>query len=48
MLGDVSQRKKRKVTIASARKLLTNEEAQKLIDMDEVISLAVNQPNNPG
>ncbi|HWO96949.1 MAG TPA: HslU--HslV peptidase ATPase subunit [Bacillus sp. (in: firmicutes)] len=33
--------KKRKVTVREARKILTNEEAQKLIDMDEVTQEAV-------
>ena len=33
--------KKRKLTVREARKVLTNEEAQKLIDMDEVTQEAV-------
>ncbi|MBU8877823.1 HslU--HslV peptidase ATPase subunit [Bacillus sp. FJAT-29790] len=35
------RRKKRKLTVHEARKVLTNEEAQKLIDMDEVTQEAV-------
>jgi ATP-dependent HslUV protease ATP-binding subunit HslU len=35
------KRKKRKLTVREARKVLTNEEAQKLIDMDEVTQEAV-------
>ncbi len=35
------KQKKRKVTVREARKILTNEEAQKLIDMDEVTQEAV-------
>ncbi len=33
--------KKRKVTVSEARKILTQQEADKLIDMDEVISTAI-------
>jgi ATP-dependent HslUV protease ATP-binding subunit HslU len=35
------KRKKRKLTVREARKVLTNEEAQKLIDMDEVTQEAI-------
>lgn len=35
------KQKKRKLTVREARKILTNEEAQKLIDMDEVTQEAV-------
>jgi ATP-dependent HslUV protease ATP-binding subunit HslU len=35
------KRKKRKLTVREARKILSNEEAQKLIDMDEVTQEAV-------
>ncbi|MGL4818869.1 MAG: ATP-dependent protease ATPase subunit HslU [Bacilli bacterium] len=35
------KRKKRRVTVAEARKILTNEEAMKLIDLDEVTQEAV-------
>ncbi|WP_462409259.1 HslU--HslV peptidase ATPase subunit [Neobacillus sp. Marseille-QA0830] len=35
------KRKKRKLTVREARKVLTNEEASKLIDMDEVTSEAI-------
>lgn len=50
MLGGMfpKKKKKRKVTIAEARKILTNEEAQKLIDMDEVINQAVNRAEQSG
>ncbi len=43
MLGSFlpKKQKKRKVSVANARKIFTQEEAQKLIDMDEVISDAV-------
>ncbi|MDW7674464.1 MAG: ATP-dependent protease ATPase subunit HslU [Bacillota bacterium] len=42
------KRKKRKVTIKEARKLLINEEAQKLIDMDEVINNAIERAEQTG
>lgn len=42
------KRKKRRVTVAEARKIFTQEEAQKLIDMDEVTSLAVEQAEESG
>lgn len=43
MLGSLmpKKQKKRKVTVANARKIFTQEEAQKLIDMDEVVSSAL-------
>lgn len=40
--------KKRKVTIAEARKLLIEEESAKLIDMDEVKEMAINKAQNTG
>jgi ATP-dependent HslUV protease ATP-binding subunit HslU len=40
--------KKRKVTIAEARKLLVEEEAAKLIDMDEVKEEAIRKAENTG
>jgi ATP-dependent HslUV protease ATP-binding subunit HslU len=40
--------KKRKVTIAEARKILFDEEAAKLIDMDEVKEEAINLAENSG
>ena len=40
--------KKRKLTVREARKVLTNEEAQKLIDMDEVTSEAVFRAEQAG
>lgn len=50
MLGGIfpKKKKKRKVTVAEARKLLTNQEAQKLIDMDEVTSQAVRRAEEHG
>lgn len=40
--------KKRKVTVTEARKILTQQEADKLIDMDEVISTAVERAEQDG
>jgi ATP-dependent HslUV protease ATP-binding subunit HslU len=50
MLGNMMPRKsrKRKVTVAEARRLLLDEEAAKLIDMDEVKEEAVRQAENAG
>jgi len=42
------RRKKRKVTIENARRILTQEEAQKLIDMDEVINESIEKAENSG
>ncbi|MDQ6596951.1 HslU--HslV peptidase ATPase subunit [Bacillus salipaludis] len=42
------KRKKRKLTVREARKVLTSEEAQKLIDMDEVTSEAVYRAEQNG
>lgn len=42
------KRKKRKTTIAEARKILTQEETSKLIDMDKVITEAVERTENLG
>lgn len=42
------KRKKRKLTVSEARKVLTSEEAQKLIDMDEVTSEAVFRAEQSG
>jgi ATP-dependent HslUV protease ATP-binding subunit HslU len=41
-------KKKLKVTIAEARKILTSEEASKLVDMDEVIREAIDKTENTG
>ncbi|KAB3531392.1 ATP-dependent protease ATPase subunit HslU [Alkaliphilus serpentinus] len=43
ILGDIlpKKTKRKKVTVAEARKIITEQEAQKLVDMDEVISQAV-------
>ncbi len=50
MLGSLlpKQRKKRKVTIAQAKKLLAQEEAAKLLDIDEVITQAVARAEQNG
>jgi len=42
------RRKKRKLSVRDARKVLTQEEAQKLIDMDEVTQEAVNRAEQSG
>lgn len=42
------KKKKRKLTVREARKVLTNEEAQKLIDMDEVTQEAVVRAEQSG
>jgi ATP-dependent HslUV protease ATP-binding subunit HslU len=42
------RRKKRKVTIENARRILAQEEAQKLIDMDEVINESIQKAENSG
>lgn len=42
------KRKKRKLTVREARRVLTNEEAQKLIDMDEVTQEAVYRAEQTG
>lgn len=50
MLGNLmpKKQKKRKVTVANARKVFTQEEAQKLIDMDEVIASALRVAEESG
>jgi ATP-dependent HslUV protease ATP-binding subunit HslU len=50
MLGNLlpKKQKKRKVTVAAARKVFIQEEAQKLIDMDDVTSAAVSLAENSG
>ncbi len=40
--------KKRKMTVSEAQDYLTQEEAQKLIDMDDVIKLAIDRVENSG
>lgn len=42
------KRKKRKLTVKEARKVLTNEEAAKLIDMDEVTQEAISRAEQSG
>jgi len=42
------KKKKRKVKIREARKILAQEEAQKMIDMDEVVSEAIRRVENSG
>jgi len=50
MLGGFfpKKKRKRKVTVAEARKILTQQEAQKLIDMDEVTSQAIQRAEEHG
>ncbi len=50
VFGDIfpGQKKKRKVTIKEARKILKDEEAQKLIDIDEVNNEAINRVEESG
>lgn len=50
ILGGIlpKRKKKRKTTVEEARKILTNQEAQKLIDMDEVISQAIERAEQSG
>lgn len=50
MLGGIlpKRQKKRKVSIGEAKKILTQEEAQKLIDQDAVIKEAINRVENSG
>ncbi len=50
MLGNLfpKKKKRRRVTVADARKILIQQEAQKLIDMDEVTSEAVRRAEESG
>jgi ATP-dependent HslUV protease ATP-binding subunit HslU len=50
MLSNVlpTKTKRRRVTVAEARRLLAQEEAQKLVDMEEVVSRAVRRVENSG
>jgi ATP-dependent HslUV protease ATP-binding subunit HslU len=50
MLGGLlpSKRKRRKVTVEEAREILIQEEAQKLVDMDKVVTEAVERVENSG
>ncbi|MCX6179219.1 MAG: ATP-dependent protease ATPase subunit HslU [Chlorobiales bacterium] len=48
MSGLPRKRKKRRVSIADARKLLEQEEVQKLIDMDSVVKEAINKVEQSG
>jgi ATP-dependent HslUV protease ATP-binding subunit HslU len=50
MLSNImpSRTKRRRVRVAEARRLLAQEEAQKLIDMDEVVSQAIKRVENSG
>jgi ATP-dependent HslUV protease ATP-binding subunit HslU len=50
MLGNMLPKKsrKRKVTVAEARKVLLDEEAAKLVDMDEIKEEAIRQTENAG
>lgn len=50
MLGNMipKKRKKRRLPVSEARKILAQEEAQKLIDMDEVVSQGVERAEQSG
>ncbi len=50
VLGNIFPRKKkhRKVKVSEARRILTQQEAQKLIDMDEIISQGLEKAENQG
>jgi len=50
MLGGLvpPKRKRRKMSVAEAREILTQEEAQKLVDMDRVVSEAIDRVQNSG
>jgi ATP-dependent HslUV protease ATP-binding subunit HslU len=48
MSGLPRKRKKRRVSISEARKILENEEVQKLIDMDSVVKEAINKVEQSG
>jgi len=50
LLGNLlpKRKKRRRVTVAEARRILTQEEAQKLIDMDEVIAEAIRRAEEEG
>jgi len=48
MSGLPKKRKKRRVTVAEAKKILEQEEVQKLIDMDTVVKEAVTKVENSG
>ena len=50
MLSNImpSRTKRRKVRVAEARRLLVQEEAQKLVDMDEAVSQAIRRAENSG
>ncbi len=50
LMGNIFPKKvkKRKMTVAEARKYLTQEEAQKLVDMDQVIKEAISRVENSG
>ena len=50
VLGNIfpKKKRKRKVTVSEARKILTQQEAQKLIDMDELTAQAVKRAEDTG
>lgn len=50
IFGDLlpKKTKKKKVTVKEARKIINNQEAQKLIDMDEVIDLGIKRAEENG
>ncbi len=50
MFGNLlpKRKRRRKLTVSEARKVLAQEEAQKLIDMDEVVAEAISRTENAG
>ncbi|MGD0152198.1 MAG: ATP-dependent protease ATPase subunit HslU [Thermacetogeniaceae bacterium] len=50
MLGNImpKRKKKRQLPVKDARKILNQEEAQKLIDMDEIISMGIDRAEQSG
>jgi ATP-dependent HslUV protease ATP-binding subunit HslU len=50
MMGNFlpKRRKKRRLPVKDARKVLTQEEAQKLLDMDEIISIGIDRAEQSG
>lgn len=50
MLGNIfpKRKRRRRMTVAEARKVLTQQEAQNLIDMDEVTATAISHAENHG
>ncbi|NLW22272.1 MAG: ATP-dependent protease ATPase subunit HslU [Tissierellia bacterium] len=50
IFGDLlpKKTKKKRVTVKEARKIISNQEAQKLIDMDEVVEMGINRAEEYG